>query len=93
MSLKNLQMWFQKIKLNAYRQLILDHLLGIDTAFMNHFISRNFAKSKDYTNAKEKISFLVLVQEIALDSLQSHFLSHVVSQKTLKAKLIDTQLR
>ncbi len=77
--LKDLQMWFQKIKFNAYWQFIIDHLFGIDTAFIdylfsidtafiNHFTFRDVAKYEYYTNKKGEISFLVLIQEIALDS-------------------------
>ena len=39
------------------------------------------------------MSFLELVQDIALHSFQSLFLYHVISQSMLKAKFVDIQQR
>ncbi len=86
-------MWFQEITLDAYRQLTTDLLFGIDTASMSQLTCRDFPKYEDYTNKKRGISFLELVQDIALDSLQSQLLSHVLSPKMLMIKFVDTQQR
>ncbi len=92
-SLKDLQMWFQEITLDVHRQLTTDLLFGIDTASKSQLTCREFSKNEDYTNKQQGISFLELVQDIALDSSQLELLPHVLSQKLLIVKFVDTQQR
>ena len=89
LDLKNIQMFFRKVTMEANHQLTFDLLLGMELQDWPELTCQEFAKWENFSNKDGGSSFVDLVPTSITKPLSSALLTFILSKPELKEKFLD----